>query len=107
MALRFSYLYAAPDVNPVTRKARSIPALNPVNAYGRVFFFSWFSFMVAFWAWYTFPPLVRHVSNVFTLRDASTDKRRVFPQLTATIKDDLHLTPTQVANSNIVSLCVT
>ncbi|KAK3902206.1 putative nitrate transporter [Staphylotrichum tortipilum] len=84
MALKFSYLYANPEINPVTRKARSIPALNPVNVYGRVFFFSWFAFMIAFWAWYTFPPL-----------------------LTATIKEDLHLTPSQVANSNIVSLCVT
>ncbi|KAG7284739.1 hypothetical protein NEMBOFW57_009350 [Staphylotrichum longicolle] len=28
-------------------------------------------------------------------------------QLTATIKQDLHLSPSQVANSNIISLCVT
>ncbi|CAK7220551.1 hypothetical protein SBRCBS47491_004226 [Sporothrix bragantina] len=40
--------------------------------------------MVAFWAWYAFPPL-----------------------LTVTIKHNLNLTSTQVANSNIVSLCVT
>lgn len=40
--------------------------------------------MVAFWAWYTFPPL-----------------------MTVTIKEDLGLTAAQVANSNIVSLCAT
>ncbi|KHO00117.1 high affinity nitrate transporter NrtB [Metarhizium album ARSEF 1941] len=40
--------------------------------------------MLGFWAWYTFPPL-----------------------LTVTIKKDLHLGASQVANSNIVSLCAT
>lgn len=40
--------------------------------------------MIAFWAWYTFPPL-----------------------LTVTIRQDLDLTPAQVANSNIVSLSST
>ncbi|KAJ6779673.1 hypothetical protein PWT90_02721 [Aphanocladium album] len=80
----FSSLWAAPEVCPVSKKARSIPVLNPVNAYGRVFFFSWMGFMLAFWAWYTFPPL-----------------------LTVTIKKDLHLTDAQVANSNIVSLVAT
>lgn len=84
MALKFSHLYAAPEVNPVNRKARAIPFFNPVNPYGRVFFFSWFGFMIAFWAWYTFPPL-----------------------LTYTIKKDLNLTSAEVANSNIVSLCAT
>lgn len=58
--IKFSDLYKAPDVNPVNRKAHSIPALNPINMYGRVFFFSWFGFMIAFWAWYTFPPLVSY-----------------------------------------------
>lgn len=58
MALKFAHLYSAPEVNPVNRKARSIPFFNVVNVYGRVFFFSWFGFMIAFWAWYTFPPLV-------------------------------------------------
>ncbi|KAK4239709.1 major facilitator superfamily domain-containing protein [Achaetomium macrosporum] len=84
MGFRVSHLYAPPDVNPVTLKARSVPLLNPIDLYGRVFFFSWFGFMVAFWAWYTFPPLLTH-----------------------TIKDDLHLSPAEVANSNIVSLCAT
>ncbi|KAK3341499.1 major facilitator superfamily domain-containing protein [Lasiosphaeria hispida] len=84
MGLKFSDLYSAPEVNPINRKARAIPFFNPINVYGRVFFFSWFGFMIAFWAWYTFPPL-----------------------LTYTIKADLHLSPAQVANSNIVSLLAT
>ena len=58
MTFQVSTLWVAPEVNPINRKARSIPFFNPVNMYGRVFFFSWFGFMVAFWAWYTFPPLV-------------------------------------------------
>ncbi|AEO54011.1 hypothetical protein MYCTH_41043 [Thermothelomyces thermophilus ATCC 42464] len=66
MGFKLSYLYARPDVNPVTLKARSIPLLNPVDIYGRVFFFSWFGFMIAFWAWYTFPPLVAN-SNIVSL----------------------------------------
>lgn len=52
-------LVRAPEINPINRKARTLPFFNPINVYGRVFFFSWFGFMVAFWAWYTFPPLVR------------------------------------------------
>jgi hypothetical protein len=58
MGFKFSQLYSPPEVNPVTLKARSIPFFNPRDVYGRVFFFSWFGFMIAFWAWYTFPPLV-------------------------------------------------
>lgn len=55
-----SVIFKAPEVNPINQKARSIPLLNPINVYGRVFFFSWFGFMIAFWSWYAFPPLVRH-----------------------------------------------
>ncbi|TRX97588.1 hypothetical protein FHL15_001343 [Xylaria flabelliformis] len=82
--MKVSYLWARPEINPVNRKARSVPILNLYDIYGRVFFFSWFGFMVAFWAWYTFPPLITHV-----------------------IKANLHLTPAEVANSNIVSLIAT
>lgn len=53
MGFSFAALYKAPEVNPVNRKARSVPMLNPIDPYGRVFFFSWFGFMVAFWAWYS------------------------------------------------------
>ena len=60
MGVKFSHLYSAPEVNPINRKARAIPLLNPLNPYGRVFFFAWFGFMIAFWAWYAFPPLVCH-----------------------------------------------
>ncbi|KAG9257927.1 high affinity nitrate transporter NrtB [Emericellopsis atlantica] len=77
-------LWKAPELNPINKKAKSVPVLNPFNVYGRVFLFSWLGFMIAFWAWYTFPPL-----------------------LTETIAKDLDLTPVQVANSNIVSLVST
>merc|ERR1711939_386988 len=43
-----SHLWVAPEVNPLNGKARSIPVLNPINKYGRTFFFSW----------YAFPPLL-------------------------------------------------
>lgn len=84
MGMDLTLLWKAPEVNPINKKARSIPVLNPFNPYGRVFTFSWLGFMIAFWAWYTFPPL-----------------------LTVTIRDDLNLTPVQIANSNIVSLLST
>ncbi|KAI9760786.1 MAG: hypothetical protein M4579_001416 [Chaenotheca gracillima] len=77
-------LWAAPEVNPINFKARSIPVLNPINQYGRVFFFSWWGFMIAFWSWYAFPPL-----------------------LTITIKNDLALSQTDISNSNIVALVAT
>ena len=51
-------LFASPAVNPTNHKAKSIPILNPLDPYGRVFFFSWLGFMVAFLSWYAFPPLV-------------------------------------------------
>ena len=41
-------LFVAPEVNPSNKKAKSIPVLNPIDPYGRVFFFSWLGFMVAF-----------------------------------------------------------
>ena len=77
-------LWKAPEVNPVNGKARSLPFFNLVNVYGRVFFFSWFGFMIAFWSWYAFPPL-----------------------LGVSIKKDLHLTQPQILNSNIVALVAT
>ncbi|KAI9738843.1 MAG: hypothetical protein M1834_008350 [Cirrosporium novae-zelandiae] len=77
-------LLKAPEVNPINQKARSIPALNPINIYGRTFLFSWLGFFIAFWSWYSFPPLI----NV-------------------TIKKDLHLTQVEIANSNIIALAAT
>ncbi|KAK4646840.1 hypothetical protein QC761_213570 [Podospora bellae-mahoneyi] len=84
MGLKASSLWERPMLNSVNKKARSVPILNPVDPHGRVFFFSWMGFMLSFWAWYTFPPL-----------------------LTVTIRQDLNLTKEQVANSNIVSLVAT
>ncbi|KAF7559159.1 hypothetical protein G7046_g4995 [Stylonectria norvegica] len=84
MGFDIALLWKAPKVNSISKKAKSIPILNPINMHGRVFFFSWVGFMISFWAWYTFPPL-----------------------LSVTIKDDLGLTPVQIANSNIVSLSAT
>ncbi|KAL4880876.1 major facilitator superfamily domain-containing protein [Aspergillus karnatakaensis] len=77
-------LVASPEVNPNNRKALTIPVLNPFDTYGRVFFFSWFGFMLAFLSWYAFPPL-----------------------LTVTIREDLHMSQTQIANSNIIALLAT
>ncbi|KAL2824913.1 major facilitator superfamily domain-containing protein [Aspergillus cavernicola] len=77
-------LVSSPEVNPNNRKALTIPFLNPFDVYGRVFFFSWFGFMIAFLSWYAFPPL-----------------------LTVTIRADLHMSQTQVANSNIIALLAT
>ncbi|KAH6641875.1 major facilitator superfamily domain-containing protein [Chaetomium tenue] len=84
MGFQVSDLWRTPTINPVNKKARSVPILNPIDAHGRVFFFSWLGFMLSFWAWYTFPPL-----------------------LSVTIKTDLHLTSEEVANSNIISLVAT
>ncbi|KAL4781390.1 major facilitator superfamily domain-containing protein [Aspergillus varians] len=80
----FKLLVASPEVNPKNRKALTVPILNPIDTYGRVFFFSWFGFMLAFLSWYAFPPL-----------------------LTATIRQDLHMSQTQIANSNIIALLAT
>jgi len=84
MGFKASALWRAPEVNPVNHKARSIPILNPLNLYGRVFLFGWWGFMVAFWSWYAFPPL-----------------------LTLTISKDLGLTQVDIANSNIIALTAT
>lgn len=78
-------LWAHPEVNELNKKARSIPFLNPVtDRYGRVFFFSWFGFMIAFWSWYAFPPLLADV-----------------------IAGDIGMKSYQVANSNIIALTAT
>lgn len=98
MGFTIASLWEAPAINPVNRrsilmaprerssdsivdKAKSIPALNPLNVYGRVFLLSWWGFFVAFWSWYAFPPLLTH-----------------------TIKKDLNLSQTAIANSNILAL---
>lgn len=77
-------LWKAPEINPVNNKARSIPAFNPINVYGRVFNYSWFGFCVAFWAWYAFPPLINDI-----------------------VKTNLHLSNHEISNSNIIALVAT
>jgi NNP family nitrate/nitrite transporter-like MFS transporter len=84
MGFELKQLWSAPEINPYNKKAKSIPIFNPVNKYGRVFFFSYLGFFIAFWSWYAFPPL-----------------------LSITIKKDLHLSQNEVANSNIISLTAT
>ena len=84
MPFTIDSLWKAPAINPVNNKAQSIPVFNPFNIYGRVFLLSWWSFFVAFWSWYAFPPL-----------------------LSITIKKDLNLTQDQISNSNIVALTAT
>lgn len=69
-------LFVSPEVNPINKKAKSIPILNPIDPYGRVFFFSWLGFMVAFLSWYAFPPLVS--CPCFYLHSSSM-KRRASP----------------------------
>lgn len=84
MAFKVASLWQAPTVNPINNKAQSIPIFNPFNIYGRVFLLSWWSFFIAFWSWYAFPPL-----------------------LTVTIKKDLQLSQAQVSTSNILALTST
>jgi hypothetical protein len=63
MGFQLKQLWSAPEINPYNKKAKSIPVFNPVNKYGRVFFFSYLGFFIAFWSWYAFPPLVSHLSS--------------------------------------------
>lgn len=84
MGFQLRQLWTAPEINPYNKKAKSIPIFNPVDKYGRVFFFSYLGFFIAFWSWYAFPPL-----------------------LSVSIKKDLHLSQNEVANSNIISLTAT
>lgn len=68
----FKLLVASPEVNPNNRKALSIPILNPLDTYGRVFFFSWLGFMLAFLSWYAFPPLVSLLISTIICDDILT-----------------------------------
>ena len=52
MGFQLRLLWSAPEINPYNGKARSIPVLNPYNKHGRVFFFSYLGFFIAFWSWY-------------------------------------------------------
>jgi hypothetical protein len=109
MALNFvKTLFLSPEINPSNRKAKSIPVLNPFDQYGRVFFFSWLGFMVAFLSWYAFPPLVSSMT-IARYHKCSRDItiNNISLQLTVTIKQDLNMTQEDVANSNIIALLAT
>ena len=104
----FRSLVSSPEVNPFNQKAKSIPILNPFDRYGRVFFFSWFGFIVAFLSWYAFPPLVSLRRNPSILLGVAVSSILTFiSQLTVTIKKDLNMSQDDVANSNIVALLAT
>jgi NNP family nitrate/nitrite transporter-like MFS transporter len=64
MGFAIKQLWTAPEINPYNKKAKSIPVFNPINKYGRVFFFSYLGFFIAFWSWYAFPPLVSSASSL-------------------------------------------
>lgn len=67
MPFKLASLWKAPEVNPVNHKARSIPALNPLNTYGRVFLLSWWGFFVAFWR-YVFSKIFSSSMQTIELR---------------------------------------
>lgn len=66
-------LVKTPELNPISKKAHSVPVLNPADKYGRVFFFSWLGFLIAFLSWYAFPPLVRPIASIFERKTSSTE----------------------------------
>lgn len=51
MGFELRQLWSAPEINPYNKKAKSIPVFNPFDKYGRVFFFSYLGFFIAFWSW--------------------------------------------------------
>ncbi|VDB91647.1 unnamed protein product [Peniophora sp. CBMAI 1063] len=71
-------------VNPSNLKCESLPILSIRNEYGRNFHLSWLGFWVAFLSWFAFSPLVPEA-----------------------VSKDLQLTPAELANSNVISLCAT
>ncbi|KZV71120.1 nitrate transporter [Peniophora sp. CONT] len=71
-------------VNPSNLKCQTLPLLSLRNQYGHNFHLSWLGFWVAFLSWFAFSPLVPEA-----------------------VSKDLHLTPAQLGNSNVISLCAT
>lgn len=95
--VKISLLWQAPAINPINHKARSIPIFNVINMYGRVFFFSWWGFFIAFWSWCQCSR-----SRCSNYTHAQTD---AFPPLmTVTIRRELAMTQADVGNSNIAAL---
>ncbi|GAA6003720.1 uncharacterized protein JCM10292_000702 [Rhodotorula paludigena] len=81
---RWASLWEPAVVNPLNGKSFTFPILNLRDQYSINFHLAWFGFFVAFLSWFAFPPLIPEA-----------------------IREDLHLTPAQIGNSNIVALCAT
>jgi MFS transporter, NNP family, nitrate/nitrite transporter len=71
-------------IHPETGKAINFVWLNVRDKYCRTFHFAWFSFFVAFFSWFAFPPL-----------------------LASSIKQDLQLSTSEIQNSNVIGLTST
>ncbi|EIN13059.1 nitrate transporter [Punctularia strigosozonata HHB-11173 SS5] len=76
--------FTVPRVNHLNGKCTTLPILSLKSQYSRNFHLAWLGFFVAFLSWFAFSPLIP---------DA--------------IKADLKLTPEQIGNSNVISLCAT
>lgn len=70
--MAFSTLWQSPAVNPMNGKALSVPALNPIDKYGRTLYASTIGFMVAFLSWYAFPPLVSAGKSAMRINEELT-----------------------------------
>ncbi|KIM31986.1 hypothetical protein M408DRAFT_318374 [Serendipita vermifera MAFF 305830] len=77
-------LWAEPVISKYNLKCSNLPILNLNNPYSINFHLSWLAFLVAFLSWFAFPPLMPEA-----------------------IAEDLHLSPAQIANSNVIALLAT
>ena len=96
-------LFRAPEVNPINKKARSIPSSQPLQM-----------FMVASSSslggdsWLRSCPGNSYQQLPYICTDLIWYHRYAWsPLITKTIKADLHLTQNQIANSNILALTAT
>jgi NNP family nitrate/nitrite transporter-like MFS transporter len=79
-----SKLFKASELNPINNKARTLPIFNLRDKHVLNFHLSWLGFFIAFFSWFAFPPL-----------------------MAITLKKDLNLTKTDIANSSILGLTST
>lgn len=98
-----STLWKAPEINPINNKARSVPLLNLACVHGRVFFFSWLGFFIAFWSWYV-SDMLQHTSHH---TDSASCRYAFPPLLKSVIAKDIGLSQSQVLTSNIIALLAT
>jgi MFS transporter, NNP family, nitrate/nitrite transporter len=78
---RWSSLWEPADVNPINGKSLTFPLFRFWDPYSTAFWLATLGFFVAFLSWFAFSPLVPEA-----------------------VREDLHLTPDQVINSNLASL---